>query len=50
MINDLALFSINEDLDEISTADLRYSTVETCYYSIGHNNYLVFYIYEQYST
>ena len=25
MTNDLALFSINEDLDEISTADLRYS-------------------------
>ncbi|CAB4022621.1 Immunoglobulin-binding 1 [Paramuricea clavata] len=27
MINDLALFSINEDLDEISTADLRYLLV-----------------------
>ncbi|XP_028394015.1 immunoglobulin-binding protein 1-like [Dendronephthya gigantea] len=27
MINDLALFSINEDLDEISTTDLRYMLV-----------------------
>ena len=25
MINELALFSTNEDLDEISTSDLRYS-------------------------
>lgn len=34
MINDLALFSTNEELDEISTANLRYCAHSHCLFPV----------------
>ena len=39
MINDLALFSDNEDLDEVPTTDLRYNGTLLVIYKFGKARY-----------